>query len=208
MTSLQIQRASEIEQLHNEIVDHVRISVSKAIRIGELLTEQKAELRHGRWLRWLEENVPFGRKTADRYRRLYKYREKMVNVTNLTEAYRAIGLLADPCGERGTQREITIDEEFAQLLPELTENECRLLEESVLAHGIQSPLVVWAEKGLLMDGHQRYRLAQKHGLQFDTVELRFGCRAEARIWIRNNQLARCNLTPYHKAELVLENRNE
>lgn len=100
-----IVRASEIQQLHSEIMGALRQTVEKAIRIGELLTEQKSDCQHGEWLPWLEGNVGFSPKTADNYRHLYEQQDKIVNVTNLTEAYRAIGLLGD--GGKETSEEET-----------------------------------------------------------------------------------------------------
>ena len=39
-------RLTEIVQLHNEVGEGLRITIQKAIRIGELLIEQKAECGH------------------------------------------------------------------------------------------------------------------------------------------------------------------
>jgi Protein of unknown function (DUF3102) len=82
----------EINRLHAEICQAARTTIEKAIRIGELLTEQKATLKHGEWLPWLKANVEFSRQTADNYRRVYEKREdiKLLNVGNLTDAYRLL----------------------------------------------------------------------------------------------------------------------
>jgi len=40
----------EVRQLHNELEESARTNIEKAIRIGELLTEVKNGLPHGRWL--------------------------------------------------------------------------------------------------------------------------------------------------------------
>lgn len=94
---LALQAVDEINRLHAEICEAARTTIEKAIRIGELLTEQKASLKHGEWLPWLKENVGFSRQTADNYRRLYEKRDdlKLLNVGNLTEAYQ---LLSEPKG--------------------------------------------------------------------------------------------------------------
>jgi hypothetical protein len=74
-----------------------RSSLEKAIRIGELLTEQKARLKHGEWLPWIERNLEFDQKTAWRYTHLFTNRGKLGTMPNLgiTEAYR---LLSQPAG--------------------------------------------------------------------------------------------------------------
>jgi Protein of unknown function (DUF3102) len=89
---------TEINRLHGEICEAARTSIGKAIRIGELLTQVRSTLKHGEWLPWLKENVGFSRQTADNYRRIYEKREdiKLLNVGNLSEAYRA---LANPQNE-------------------------------------------------------------------------------------------------------------
>lgn len=46
-------RSQEIKRLHQEIYGELRTSLQKAIRIGELLTEQKDELQHGEWEDWV-----------------------------------------------------------------------------------------------------------------------------------------------------------
>jgi len=61
----------EIARLHSEILTAARTSLDKAIRIGQLLTEQKAQLKHGEWLPWVKENLPFdARSSARRHFRL------------------------------------------------------------------------------------------------------------------------------------------
>jgi len=50
MKEIALNRAEEISKLHNEIHGHLRMSLQKAIRIGKLLTEQKAGLKHGEFI--------------------------------------------------------------------------------------------------------------------------------------------------------------
>jgi ParB-like chromosome segregation protein Spo0J len=91
---------------------------------------------------------------------------------------------------------IHIDETIQRALLPLRDEEFQLLEQSVLTEGIRDPLVVWNRDGeyVLLDGHHRYKLAQKHGLDFSTVEMEFADESEAVQWILRNQLARRNLT--------------
>jgi len=89
--------------------------------------------------------------------------------------------------------EITIDEEFKNLLPALDEKTYAMLEESLLENGCMHPLVLW--DGILIDGHNRYEICQKHEIPFKTTEKEFASRDEALIWIITTQVARRNLNP-------------
>jgi hypothetical protein len=88
---------------------------------------------------------------------------------------------------------ITIDEQFKSLLPALDEQTYAMLEASLLENGCMHPLVLW--NGILIDGHNRYEICQKHEIPFATVEKEFGGRDEALIWIITTQVSRRNLTP-------------
>ena len=89
---------------------------------------------------------------------------------------------------------LTIDPEFASIIPPLREEEQKQLEENILADGVViNPLIVW--NGVIVDGHNRYRILQQHPeLQFTTYEKAFSDRYEAIAWICKNQLGRRNLT--------------
>jgi hypothetical protein len=90
-------------------------------------------------------------------------------------------------------RDITIDDEFKALLPALDGQTYAMLEESLLENGCLHPLVVW--NGILIDGHNRYEICQKHEIPFAIVEKEFDSREAALIWIITTQVARRNLTP-------------
>jgi len=100
--------------------------------------------------------------------------------------------------------EIRIDDEFASLVPPLTDEELRQLEANLLADGCREPLVVWGPEGILLDGHNRYRICREHDIQFDVREVFLSSRDAATCWIIKNQFGRRNLTPYQRAELALK----
>ena len=79
----------EINALHGELCALARMTLSKAIRLGELLTQAKAALLHGEWLGWLKENVTFNVRTAQRYMGVYQERDLLKNdtVSHLIDAY-------------------------------------------------------------------------------------------------------------------------
>ena len=96
----------------------------------------------------------------------------------------------------------TIDPEFANKIPPLREEELEQLEENILADGVViNPLIVW--DGVIVDGHNRYRILQKHPeIQFTTYEKKFADRYAAIAMICKNQLGRRNLTPQQFKYLI------
>jgi N6-adenosine-specific RNA methylase IME4 len=97
---------------------------------------------------------------------------------------------------------IQIDQEFKDLIPALTEEEYKQLEANILSEGIRDSLLVW--NGILIDGHNRYEIATKHGLSYDVQEKEFADRAEAERWIILNQFGRRNLSAYDRSVLALK----
>ena len=95
---------------------------------------------------------------------------------------------------------ITIDNEFRTLIPPMTEEEFSDLEANCLENGILDSLKVW--NGILVDGHNRYEIAQKHGLAFKTEELELPSRDDVKLWIIKYQLGRRNLDKWTRFDLV------
>lgn len=88
-----------------------------------------------------------------------------------------------------------VDEEFRALLPPLTPDQRAGLEASILAQGILSPLLVWEETGVLLDGHNRFEIATREEIPFPTRTVKLASREAAVEWIFANQRDRRNLTP-------------
>lgn len=101
---------------------------------------------------------------------------------------------------------MNIDNEFKSLIPPLSADEYKQLEKNVLRDGIIDPLVVWAQEEILVDGHNRYEIAQKHNLYFATKYVDFKDRDEAMLWIIDNQNGRRNLVPMVRTELELRKK--
>ena len=95
-----------------------------------------------------------------------------------------------------------IDKEFAELIPPLTEEEYKGLEESLLSEGCRDAIVVWNDT--LIDGHNRYRICTEHNIPFQTVQRDFADRNAAMLWMIHNQLGRRNLLPYVRSDLALK----
>jgi len=90
-------------------------------------------------------------------------------------------------------QDLIVDEEFRFLLPILDKNTYALLEENILENGIRDPIVIW--ENIIIDGHNRYEVAMKHNIPFNTVSKEFDSRDDVVIWIISTQVSRRNLTP-------------
>ena len=101
-----------------------------------------------------------------------------------------------------TNVKLNIDPEYEAMCPPLTDEEYQQLEENILSEGlVLMPLIVW--DGTIIDGHNRYKIAQAHsGIEYQTRERQFENRFAAISWICNNQLGRRNLTPQDKKYLI------
>ena len=95
---------------------------------------------------------------------------------------------------------LRIDPELRALIPPLTEEEKRLLEESIVSEGCRDPLVVWGD--VLIDGHNRYDICMRRDVPFRVVQREFADKHEAKDWIIRNQLGRRNLTPEQRSYLI------
>ena len=97
--------------------------------------------------------------------------------------------------------DLTVDPEFRDLIPPLNEEELKLLEESLVADGCESPLIVWS--GVIIDGHNRYAICRKRDIPFPIQEKNFDTREDVMLWMLRNQLGRRNLNSYQRSELAL-----
>lgn len=85
--ALVVERTKQIVDLHLGIEASLRRSVQDAIKLGELLTEQKVALSHGEFLPWIERELPFNERTAQRYMLLFRYKPKCDTLSDLRTAY-------------------------------------------------------------------------------------------------------------------------
>ena len=84
----------------------------------------------------------------------------------------------------------------------LSEEESRLLEESIASEGCRDPLVVWREENVLVDGHNRKRICDALGVPFQVVYRSFPDIEAVKIWMDLNQLGRRNLTREKRDEMI------
>ena len=95
---------------------------------------------------------------------------------------------------------LQIDKGFQGLIRPLYKNEYLLLEANLIKDGCREPISVW--NGIIVDGHNRYKICTKHQIPFAIEEKYFSCREEAIAWICANQLGRRNLTEESRKYLI------
>ena len=98
--------------------------------------------------------------------------------------------------------ELKIDPELRDLIPPLSEEEHRMLEDSIVRDGCDTPLIVWNDT--IVDGHNRYDICRKHGVPFFYEVRSFADKEAAMFWMLEHQLARRNLNSYQRSELALK----
>lgn len=100
---------------------------------------------------------------------------------------------------------ITIHQELRAYIDPLTSNEYRALERSILAEGCRDALVLWGE--VLIDGHNRYAICQKHGITFNTTQnTRFSNIEDVMLWMIDNHLGRRSVTDFQRGMLALRKK--
>jgi 16S rRNA G966 N2-methylase RsmD len=97
---------------------------------------------------------------------------------------------------------LEVNEEFKKLIPPLSKEEYEQLETNCLNEGIREAILTW--NGVIIDGHNRYEIAKRWNLDFQTKSKVFKDESEVREWMINNQFGRRNLSNYQRGVLALE----
>jgi DNA modification methylase len=97
---------------------------------------------------------------------------------------------------------IQIKQEFKKLIPALSAEEFKQLEQNCLTEGIREKIITWND--FIIDGHNRYEIATRWNLDYQTESKRFNNENDVREWMINNQFGRRNLSNYQRSVLALE----
>jgi hypothetical protein len=101
---------------------------------------------------------------------------------------------------------IQINEDLKAYIDPLTAEEHDALERSLLAEGCRDALVLWGD--VLVDGHNRYGLCQKHGLPFQTVQhTHFKSIEDVHLWMIDQHLGRRSVSDFQRGVLALRKRD-
>ena len=100
---------------------------------------------------------------------------------------------------------ITVNPELKAYIDPLTPEEHEALERSIVAEGCRDALVLWND--LLIDGHNRYAICQKHGLPFNTVQAtQFKNMDDVHLWMIDQHLGRRSVSDFQRGVLALRKR--
>jgi len=101
--------------------------------------------------------------------------------------------------------DIVVNEELKAYIDPLTPEEYESLERSILAEGCRDALVLWGD--VLVDGHNRYGICQKHGLPFNTVQnTHFKSIEDVHLWMIDQHLGRRSVSDFQRGVLALRKR--
>ena len=101
---------------------------------------------------------------------------------------------------------IVVNEELKAYIDPLTPEEYEALERSILAEGCRDALVLWGD--VLVDGHNRYGICQKHGLPFQTVQnTRFKSIDDVHLWMIDQHLGRRSISDFLRGVLALRKKD-
>ena len=105
------------------------------------------------------------------------------------------------------ERTPTILPELAELLPPLSGEQLAALEKDILQNGCYAPIIV-NEDLVVIDGHNRKSLCDKHGLPYQMLVFAFDDLLEAKQWALDTQKGRRNLDKWELGKIALKLRPE
>lgn len=101
--------------------------------------------------------------------------------------------------------EIVVLPELKAYIDPLTPDEYDALERSILDEGCRDALVLWGN--VLVDGHNRFGICQKHGLPFKTIQNeRFQNMEDIHLWMIDQHLGRRSVSDFQRGVLALRKR--
>ena len=106
-----------------------------------------------------------------------------------------------------TERTPTVLAELAGLLPPLSGEQLAALEADLLQNGCYSPVIV-NEELVIVDGHNRQSLCEKHGIPYNMAVFAFDDLLEAKQWALDTQKGRRNLDKWELGKIALKLRPE
>ena len=105
------------------------------------------------------------------------------------------------------ERSPVILPEMAGLLPPLSAEQLDALEADLIKNGCYAPIIV-NEDMVIVDGHNRQALCEKHGLPYTMAVFSFEDLLEAKQWALDTQKGRRNLEKWELGKIALKLKPE
>ena len=105
------------------------------------------------------------------------------------------------------ERSPVILPEMAELLPPLSAEQLDALEADLIKNGCYAPIII-NEDMVIVDGHNRQALCEKHGLPYTMAVFSFEDLLEAKQWALDTQKNRRNLEKWELGKIALKLKPE
>ena len=106
-----------------------------------------------------------------------------------------------------SERSSVVLTEMEQLLPPLSGEQFSALENDILENGCYAPIIA-NEDMVIIDGHNRFPICERHGLPYKMLVFSFTDLLEAKEWALDTQKNRRNLGKWELGQIALKLKPE
>lgn len=97
---------------------------------------------------------------------------------------------------------LRINPELLKFIPPTSAEERQQLRLLLLEEGCTEPLTGWKETGDLIDGHNRHRICEEEGIEYEIEWRSFPSIEAVKYWMLRKQLGRRNVSDANRAVLI------
>lgn len=108
---------------------------------------------------------------------------------------------------KSEDRKPQVAPEFAELLPNLGDEQYTALKVDILQNGCYSPVIV-DENMRIIDGHNRQKICEENNIPYTMAVFAFDDDLEAKQWMLNAQKCRRNLAKWELGKIALKLKPE
>lgn len=108
---------------------------------------------------------------------------------------------------KSEDRKPQVASEFAELLPNLSDEQYTALKADILQNGCYSPVII-DENMRIVDGHNRQRICEENNISYTMAVFVFDDALEAKQWMLNTQKGRRNMDKWELGKIALKLKPE
>jgi hypothetical protein len=105
-----------------------------------------------------------------------------------------------------TPAKITINQQYANLVPPLLVEKYESLKQSINQNDLWDPIVINSQ-GVIFDGHHRFKACQELGIKPKTVTKDFPDKLHEQMFVIDSNLRRRHLNNFQRTELALKSKS-